>query len=341
LGLIASHYYVGHATVELFASQITAKTKLRGLLGLLASAREYDSLPIRPGDSDALRKLSTRVPYTVPSIDGVLPSYSDPYTKTHLLLQSHLSRLALAGDLADDREFVVGQAVRLLRALVDVIASAGWLEPTISTMELCQLIVQGMWDTDPTVAQLPHLELSLLSILQEKYNVTTVDALLEMDEQDRANAFSSLSRNQVNEIAAACNAFPDLKQISAAVVNSEVAPGGRVFVHVVLERDTEENNDMVPTVPSVTAPRYPAHKEEGWWVVVGDPTSNTLLSLKYVSLTKPARVKLEISAPQVPGTYNFELYLMSDSYVLDCDQQDVISVTVLTGDVGKENEVSE
>jgi pre-mRNA-splicing helicase BRR2 len=341
LGLIASHYYVRHATVELFASQITAKTKLRGLLGLLASAREYDSLPIRPGDTDALKKLSARVPYAVPSIDGSLPSFSDPYTKTHLLLQSHLSRLAFAGDLSDDREFVVGQAVRLLRALVDVIASAGWLEPAISAMELCQLIVQGMWDTDPTVAQLPHLEVDLLSVLQEKYDVTTVDALLEMDEQDRTKAFSKLSRGQVNEIAAACNSFPDLKQISAVPADNEVAPGARVFVHVVLERDSDENDDMVPAVPFVTAPRYPTRKEEGWWVVVGDPTSNTLLSLKYVALSKRARVKLEITAPLVPGNYNLELYLMSDSYVLDCDQQDVFALTVVSGDGGNDKDVTE
>lgn len=35
------------ATVELFNSSVTAKTKVKGLLDILASAAEYNELPLR------------------------------------------------------------------------------------------------------------------------------------------------------------------------------------------------------------------------------------------------------------------------------------------------------
>jgi pre-mRNA-splicing helicase BRR2 len=34
----------------------------------------------------------------------------------------------------------------------------------------------------------------------------------------------------------------------------------------------------------ICAPRYPGRKDENWWLVVGDPTANTLLAIKRVKL---------------------------------------------------------
>ena len=48
-GLIAAYYYISYTTIELLQSSLTAKTKLRGLLDIIASASEFDSLPMRPG----------------------------------------------------------------------------------------------------------------------------------------------------------------------------------------------------------------------------------------------------------------------------------------------------
>lgn len=49
LGMIAAYYYIAYTTIELFSSSLTAKTKLRGLLDIVASASEFDDLPMRPG----------------------------------------------------------------------------------------------------------------------------------------------------------------------------------------------------------------------------------------------------------------------------------------------------
>ena len=49
LGMIAAYYYTSYTTIELFSSSLTAKTKLKGLLDIISSASEFDSLPMRPG----------------------------------------------------------------------------------------------------------------------------------------------------------------------------------------------------------------------------------------------------------------------------------------------------
>ncbi|CAA3019025.1 D -box ATP-dependent RNA helicase D 12-like, partial [Olea europaea subsp. europaea] len=58
LGMIASYYYISCTTIESFSSSLTSKTKLKGLLEILASASEYKLLPIRPGEEELIRKVN-------------------------------------------------------------------------------------------------------------------------------------------------------------------------------------------------------------------------------------------------------------------------------------------
>lgn len=54
-------------------------------------------------------------------------------------------------------------------------------------------------------------------------------------------------------------------------------------------------------------------------MVVGDPRTNSLLSIKRLTLQQKAKVKLDFVAPS-PGHHEYTLYYMSDSY-LGCDQE--------------------
>ncbi|PZC70713.1 hypothetical protein B5X24_HaOG215019 [Helicoverpa armigera] len=60
-------------------------------------------------------------------------------------------------------------------------------------------------------------------------------------------------------------------------------------------------------------------REEGWWVVIGDPKSNTLLSIKRVSLARSAKVRLDFVCGS-SGRHTYTLYFMSDAY-LGADQE--------------------
>lgn len=89
---------------------------------------------------------------------------------------------------------------------------------------------------------------------------------------------------------------------------------------VQLEREDEVEGPII-------APYFPQKREEGWWIVVGESSTNTLISIKRVSLQHTAEVKLDFSRPEKPGNYNYKLYLMSDSY-MGCDQENQLSFTV-------------
>lgn len=44
------------------------------------------------------------------------------------------------------------------QAMVDVLSSSGWLRPTLAAMELCQMVIQGLWNDDSApLMQLPHM----------------------------------------------------------------------------------------------------------------------------------------------------------------------------------------
>ncbi len=62
----------------------------------------------------------------------------------------------------------------------------------------------------------------------------------------------------------------------------------QVSVSVQLEREMDEGESTLGPVP---APRFPVRKDEGWWLVVGDPKANSLLAIKRVTLNKTAKVR--------------------------------------------------
>merc|ERR1712184_2930 len=88
--------------------------------------------------------------------------------------------------------------------------------------------------------------------------------------------------------------------------------GGQVKVEVKLEREDEVTGPVI-------APFFPTKREEGWWVIIGDSKSNSLLSIKRLTLQQTAKAKLDFVAPR-PGQHNYSLYFMSDSYC-GCDQE--------------------
>ncbi|ESQ34697.1 hypothetical protein EUTSA_v10006525mg [Eutrema salsugineum] len=325
LGMIASYYYISYTTIERFSSLLSSKTKMKGLVEILTSASEYDTIPIRPGEEDAVRRLINHQRFSFEN-----PKCTDPHVKANALLQAHFSRQSISGNLAMDQREVLLSATRLLQAIVDVISSNGWLNLALLAMEVSQMVTQGMWERDSMLLQLPHFTKDLAKRCQENpgKSIETVFDLVEMEDEERQELLK-MKDSELLDIARFCNRFPNIDLTYEVVGSEEVTPGKEVTLQVMLERDMEGRTEVGP----VDAPRYPKTKEEGWWLVVGDTETNQLLAIKRVSLQRKLKVKLDFAVPSEPGEKSYTLYFMCDSY-LGCDQEYSFSVDVKESGAG-------
>ncbi|CAO2171153.1 unnamed protein product [Urochloa humidicola] len=320
LGLIASYYYVSYTTIERFTSMLTQKTKMKGLLEILASASEYAELPDRPGEEELIERLVHHQRFSIEK-----PKYGDPRVKANVLLQVHFSRHTVVGNLAADQREILLSSHRLLNAIVDVISSNGWLSLALNAMELSQMVTQGMWDRDSVLLQVPHFTKELVQRCQENEG-KPIESIFDLAEMGIAEMrdLLQLSNSQLQDVIEFFKRFPNVDMACEIREGDDISAGDNVTVQVTLERDM---TNLPSEVGPVHAPRFPKPKEEGWWLVIGDRSTNHLLAIKRVALQKRARVKLEFSAPADAGRKDYMIYLMSDSY-LGCDQEYELTINV-------------
>ncbi|KAJ2003158.1 Pre-mRNA splicing [Coemansia thaxteri] len=335
LGMIAAYYQISYLTVEMFALSLSAKTKLRGVLDIVSAADEFDALPIRHREGAVLSRIAKRLPVPLPSVSVSLDDagadesrWSSPRVRTHLLLQAHFSRLVLPPDLAADQAWVLARALPLLQALVDVASSMGWLPPALAAMELSQMTVQAVWEgRDPLVRQVPHLgsSESRLSLCKE-LAVESVFDIMDMEDQDRARLLHGLLPPQIAEVAAYVNRYPNIEVQIDIADPDDITCGSTVSVSLTLDRESDDDE-----LPDAIAPFFPPNgsRAEGWWAVVGDPKSQSLLAVKRVTVARHLSTVLEFTAPsEVQGPVALKLFLMCDAY-LGCDQEFDLQLNVL------------
>ena len=140
-------------TVEVYTLSLKERTKLKGLLEVVASSAEFESIPIRRHEDVVLRRIYERVPVKLENVD-----YETPHFKTFLLLQAHFSRIQLPADLASDQALILEKVLNLLSACVDVMSSNGWLN-ALGAMDLSQMCVQAMLQALRPISCLPTLVL--------------------------------------------------------------------------------------------------------------------------------------------------------------------------------------
>lgn len=312
LGLIAAYYYIRHTTIETFSRCVNESTKRKGLLDILCAASEFDAVPVRSGEEATLYGLAQSLGMKVDK-----DKLNDPHTKAQLLLNAHFTRTPITTDLSSDQKLILEHAVRLLQGLVDVISSCGWLTPALSAMELSQMIVQATTSTSSPLMQLPHFSPAMVD-KAKKMKVEDIFDVMSMEDAPRDKLLDGLSQSQMTDVARACNRFPAIS-LEYKVQNSDsLTAGGSAKIVVKLTREAMEEEGA--TVGPVYAMYYPKEKEESWWLVIGGPKS-ALVAIKRITISKAsANVKLEVELGEEPGSSEYTLYLMSDSYQ-GCDQE--------------------
>ncbi|RNA15787.1 U5 small nuclear ribonucleo helicase -like protein [Brachionus plicatilis] len=321
LGMIAAYYYINYRTIELFSKTLTSKTKIRSLLDIVASAAEFEHLAIRHHEDTLLKQISLKLPSKLDAkakFNDPHAKFNDPHVKANVLLQSHLSRVALSAELQQDLNDILIVCVRLIQACVDVLSTNGWLSPALAAMELSQMCTQAMWNKDSYLKQLPHFTSDVIERCKQK-NIESIFDIMDMEDDDR-NELLQMNNSKLADVAKFCNRYPNIEMSYEIEDKEHIETNEQVNVIVNLEREDEVSGPVI-------APLFPQKKDENWWVVMGDTKTNTLLGIKRLTLTQKAKVKLDFAAPANSGSYSYTLYLMSDSY-MGCDQEYKLQIDV-------------
>ncbi|KAF3902167.1 hypothetical protein ABW21_db0206227 [Orbilia brochopaga] len=316
--MISAYYNVSFITMQTFLLSLNAKTKLKGLLEIVTSATEFEALQIRKREEVLLRRIHESLPVRM----SEPINYESTHFKAFVLMQAHFSRLQLPADLKSDQGVLLSKVLNLLNASVDVLSSEGCVN-AMRAMEMSQMVVQAMWDVsrDSPLKQIPYFTADSIKAAASFGIKRVFDFIDEMgpDGENRDDLLKALNfdRNQLQAIAAFTNdKYPDVEFNAELEDEDNIVAGAPSY--------DDEEPDL-----TVHAPFYPHQKMEGWWVVVTDDTTNSLLAIKRMTFGRRHKVRLEYIVPS-PGTHKLTVFLMSDSYV-DVDQELNFEVTVAEG----------
>ncbi|KAG8936165.1 DEIH-box ATPase [Tulasnella sp. 418] len=302
LGMIAAYYNISYVTVEVFSMSLKEKTKLKGLLEIVSSSAEFESIPIRRHEDVLLRRIYDRVPVKLDQVN-----YDAPHFKTFLLLQAHFSRIQLPPDLVTDQAIILSKVLNLLAACVDVMSSNAYLN-ALGAMDLSQMCVQAAWDSDSPLRQIPHFDAEVIKRCKAA-GVESVIDIMEL-EDDQRNELLQMDQRQMRDVATFVNAYPNL-DVTHELQKDDYTAGAPIVLKVALDREVDEDEEDDDQV--VVAPLYPQKKMANWWLVVGEPSTRQLLAIRKVTVRKQMTVKLDFTLPK--GEHKLKLYVICDSYV--------------------------
>lgn len=346
MGRIASFYYLSYQTMTLFRERLTPDLTLEELLTVLSDVHEYEEMPVRHNEDILNGELAKSCPLSVDSF-----TLDSPHTKTLLLLQAHFSRLELpCTDYLTDTKSVLDQALRILQAMLDVVAERGWLPATLRVMHIIQMVVQGRWASHSELLTLPHLEhhhLFIFARLEPKLqHLPGLRHAMRNNYEGLAKLLrSQLEEGQIEQLFQVLCDMPVLSiHISLQTVwgneseeSSEVSKveklplkrgswtsvvGGHDYVLTIEMQRLNKSKSSGGSGCRAYCPKFPRGKDEGWFLILGNIEARELIALKRVFSLRGGRntQSLTFTVPSKPGRLILTLYVMSDAY-LGLDQQ--------------------
>jgi len=345
LGRISSYYYLNHLTVRMLRSRLTPSNTVPEIIAMLSDAHEFSELPVRHNEDQINSDLATRLPLPVNP-----HTYDSSNTKSNLLLQAHFGRIPLPStDYHTDTKSVLDQVPRVLQAMLDVAADAGFLVTTLQVINVMQMVIQARWHTDNSLLTLPGVYPHHVSMLTRGRMDSPIECLPEFIDFidgnfDRLHSLlgEDMSRVQLEHIMQAIEKLP-LIEISmkigcqseedAETSKKQTTVGRRVGakrewidvevdMEYVLNVELKRINRTRRRDTRAYAPHFPKPKEEGWILVLGEIETHEVIALKRISCMRTSRMNSNVSffTPEQPGRVIYTLYVMSDCY-LGLDQQ--------------------
>ncbi|XP_051143502.1 dnaJ protein ERDJ2A-like [Andrographis paniculata] len=273
------------------------------IIEVFIKAAEFMEIPVRRSDDEALQKLFTVVRSEL-NIDRNNKKEQAKFWKQHpalikteLLIQAHLMReaAALTPDLERDRKRVLQLSPHLLDELMKMAIVTrtskghGWLRPAIGVIELSQCIIQAVplsgrkAEATTPFLQLPHFNDDIVKKITRK-KLRTFQEFQDMSMQQRTELLSEAAEFtplQVEDVEKVMELIPSLTvEVSCETEGEEGIQEGDIVTFqawINLNRP----NGLIGALPH--APYYPYHKEENFWILLADPSSNAVWFFHKVS----------------------------------------------------------
>ncbi|KAI8815177.1 Sec63 Brl domain-containing protein [Cladochytrium replicatum] len=348
LGRIASFYYLQHRTIRSLRDRLTSDYipneegtpedginredgQFHMMLRILCDVQEYDELPVRHNEDIMNRDLEKKLPIPVffkpqPNTFGVpengleILGFDDPHVKAFLLLQTHLSRAGSQLPISDyhtDTISVLDQSVRIMQAMVDVVADQGFWTTARGVMHLMQCIKQARWPRESPLLTLPRINEENIQLFESE---VTLRKLVAMDDAQVRRVLNKLklSQSHAQEIQQVLLGMPRHGG-KCTIQNSSGQKVATTKIEISQKRDdradsvkeaaeewqlaVDQEYDMRIDIRRlrgrsagagadskdgqyrVHSPRFPKPQYEGWWLVLADPEVDELMAMKKLSST--------------------------------------------------------
>ncbi|CAK7269185.1 Putative steryl acetyl hydrolase mug81 [Sporothrix epigloea] len=271
LGKIMSYYYLSHKTIRHLVRHAKAQGTFLDVLSWMCHATEYDELPVRHNEDLVNVELSANLPF--PGTSFGLPMW-DPHVKSFLLLQAHMSRIALPiTDYVGDQTSVLDQAIRIIQASIDVLAELNHLSSCLSMIQLLQCIKSAIWPTDPPASILPGVS----SEAAEAYGkakaggglLQSISAMTEAQKKQLSKALH-VPASRMSQFNRAVALLPNVQVTASPVTSSSVT--------INLKR----LNAMGDREGRMYAPKFPKPQTEGYFAVIGDLARDEVYAIKRI-----------------------------------------------------------
>jgi activating signal cointegrator complex subunit 3 len=301
------------------------------LLEVLTFASEFEELPVRHNEDELNLQLSKQCKIPLPA-----STMESPHTKAHLLLQAHFSRLKLPiADYKTDTKSVLDQCVRVLQAMVDVAANAGYLDSAINCVHMIQMVIQGRWHSDSSLLTLPGLTVAHIDALER--SATPLFCLPQLIDAVSSNRSavkgvlkgiigSTLSANIISctealpllDVSLELNVRSSTHSINTQQSLPPLQCDEDYGLRVLLKRGHHKRSSKPGRA---FASAFPKPVDESHLILVGNDDTQELVALKRLGpVISSTSTFISFYTPQDEGTYTYTVYVLSGAY-LGLDQQ--------------------
>ncbi|XP_039288255.1 activating signal cointegrator 1 complex subunit 3 isoform X1 [Nilaparvata lugens] len=270
LGRTASYFYIKNDTIELFNEHILNDHMSEAdILKLISMAQEFEQLKVR---DDELSELDT-----LAETNCVLTASGGSenlHGKVNILLQTFLSRGRVQSfSLLSDLAYINQNAVRLVRALFDIMLRKNNSIMAGRLLEFCLMFEHQQWNFESEMRQFKMLPIEIIFKMEERN--LDVARLREMDSKEIG---SMLHFAKMGEVVKKCaHEFPLLQMEATLHPITRTILKIRLFVLA----DFRWND------------RVHGKTSEPFWIWIEDPDSNMITHSEYFLLTRKQVVSKE------------------------------------------------